>query len=160
MCMVLPSHVASKSKDMRLSTLRRESQSRQPRSSVSDTFKIDRSQRLSILRMPQLSHATSVRGPSPMSTGSFSYVLCGWFLHCKNFFEAWRLGQEQSCVRPVGAGQRPLALMGSADRVPLCLTDKECPGHNSDFLDPRSDPDCHHFASSSQTVSVFGPGLV
>ena len=70
----------------------------------------------------------------------------------QELFEAWRLGQEQSCVRPFGAGQRQLAIMGSADRVPLYLTDKECPGHNSEFLDPRSDPDCHHFASSLQTV--------
>ena len=30
-------------------------------------------------------------------------VLCGWFLHCKNFFEVWHLDQEQSCVRPVCA---------------------------------------------------------
>ena len=37
----------------------------------------------------------------------------------QELFEAWRLGQEQSCVRPVGAGQSPLALMGSADQVPL-----------------------------------------
>ncbi len=80
----------------------------------------------------------------------------------QELFEAWRLGQEQSCVRPVGAGERPLALMGSADRVPLYITDKRCPGLSSDFLDPRSDPDCHHFASSLQTFLriLFAPLLI
>ena len=73
----------------------------------------------------------------------------------QELFEAWRLGQEQSCVRPVGAGENPLAMMGSADRVPLYITDKRCPGLSSEFLDPRSDPDCHHFASSLQTVIRF-----
>ena len=70
----------------------------------------------------------------------------------QELFEAWRLGQEQSCVRPVGAGERPLALMGSADRVPLYKTDNLCPGLFPDCLDPRPEPDRHHFSSSSQTV--------
>ena len=34
----------------------------------------------------------------------------------QELFEAWRLGQEQSCVRPVVAGQSPLALSGQRQK--------------------------------------------
>jgi hypothetical protein len=57
----------------------------------------------------------------------------------------------------------PLALMGSADRVPFCYADSRCPGHLSGLLDPRSDPVRHHLTSSLPTwlaVLLRGSGLV
>lgn len=38
-------------------------------------------------------------------------------------------GQVQSCVRPVDEAVLPLALMVSADLVPICFADIRCPRH-------------------------------
>ena len=48
-------------------------------------------------------------------------VLCGWLPRCKDFSTSQRPSQVQSCVRPVGAVLKPLALMVSVDRVPICF---------------------------------------
>ena len=49
----------------------------------------------------------------------------------------------------------PLALMGSADRVPFCFADNLCPGLFSGLPDPRSDPVRHHFTSSLPTLCAL-----
>ena len=49
-------------------------------------------------------------------------VLCGWLPRCKRRFDVLAAGRVQSCVRPVDAAfSRPLALMVSANQVPLCF---------------------------------------
>jgi len=52
---------------------------------------------------------------------SLKDVLCGWLPRCKDFSTSQRPSQVQSCVRPVGAVLKPLALMVSVDRVPICF---------------------------------------
>ena len=65
----------------------------------------------------------SIRSVNSAPTKVESEILCGWLPCCKCKLLIWRVGRVQSSVRPTGAVEIGLlALTGSANRVPFCLS--------------------------------------
>ena len=69
-----------------------------------------------------------------------SFVLCGWLLFSKTFFEVIGYFVRSSLVSGLFARRiRPLALMVFTNRVPFCISNSERSGQSTGCLGLRAD---------------------